>query len=221
MPGLSDLLVYLLGALALAAAAAFALGSSWNLRRGNQALRWLREALPALGERTTMQWLGTSVVKLTIAKAKKPFKDIEILIVMEPRDVPPFWLHGHLNGRRDTLIFRGRLREPPMFEVEALQPALWTGREALDLLDQKAWTKATVDGADPGGLVALVNGKGASEHLQAWLARLRSLPLELARLSLRRSEEYHLQCHTTLPPKGAAAADVVGFVQRVGNEAGS
>jgi hypothetical protein len=67
-------------------------------------------------------------------------------------------------------------------------------------------------------LVVLVNGKGANEHLQAWLARLRTLPLELARLSLRRSEEYHLQCHTTLP-RAVAAADVVGFVQRVGNEA--
>lgn len=219
MPSLNDILIYVLGALALGAAAAFALGSSWNLKRGNEALRWLREALPALGERTTMQWLGTSVVKLTIAKAKKPFKDIEILIVMEPRDVPPFWLHGHLNGRRDTLIFRGRLRETPAFELEVLQPALWTGREALNLLDEKAWTKATVDGDSPGGLVALVNGKGASEHLQAWLARLRSLPLELARLSLRRSEEYHLQWHVTLPRRSATAMDVIGFVQSVGNEA--
>ena len=131
------------------------------------------------------------------------------------------WLHGHLNGRRDTLIFRGRLREPPAFEVEALQPALWTGREALGLLDLKAWTKVALNGDRLGGLVALVNGKGASEHLQAWLSRLGTLPLQLARLSLRRSEEYQIQFHTMLPPRGAAAADVIGFVQRVGNEAGS
>lgn len=223
MPELSDLLIYLLGALAVAAAAAFALGSSWNLRRGNQALRWLREALPALGERTTMQWLGTSVVKLTIAKAKKPFKDIEILIVMEPRDVPPFWLHGHLNGRRDTLIFRGRLRETPAFELEVLQPALWTGREALAQLDQKAWTIVALDGSETGqgGLVALTNSKQAAARLQAWLSRLRVLPLPLARLSLRRSEEYQIQWHAALPrPLTVSAADVIGFVQLVGNEAG-
>ena len=222
MPGLSDVLVYVLGALALASAAAFALGSTWNLKRGNDALRWLRDALPALGERTTLQWLGTSVVKLTIAKARKPFKDIEILVVMEPRDVPPFWLHGHLNGRRDTLIFRGRLREPPAFELEVLQPALWTGREALAQLDQKAWTHVALDGTEAGhtALVALANSKQAAAHLQAWLARLHALPLTLARLSLRRSEEYQIQWHATLPrPSALPATDVIGFVQQIGNDA--
>src|SRR5205823_3675379 len=110
---MNDIIIYMLGMLALASAGAFALGSSWNLKRGHDALRWLRSALPALGERTTMEWLGTSVVKLSIAKAHNPFRAIEILVVMEPRDVPPFWLHGHLNGRRDTLILRGQLRQPP------------------------------------------------------------------------------------------------------------
>ena len=88
MPELNDLLVNVLGGVALLLVAAFALGSAYNLKRGNDVLRWLRPALPALGERTTLQWLGTSVVKLTIANAKPPFKEIEVLIAMEPRDVP-------------------------------------------------------------------------------------------------------------------------------------
>jgi hypothetical protein len=223
MPGLSDVLVYILGALAVGSAAAFALGSSWNMRRGNQALRWLREALPALGERTTLQWLGTSVVKLTIAKARKPFKDIEILIVMEPRDVPPFWLHGHLNGRRDTLIFRGRLREPPAFELEVLQPTLWTGREALAQLDQSAWKKVALDGGAPATrdtLVAFTNGAQSADRLQSWLARSQQLTVALARLSLRRTGEYQIQWHATLPrPSAVSAADVIGCVQQVATEA--
>lgn len=225
MPNLNDIVVFVVAGLALGSAAAFALGSSWNLKHGNDALRWLRAALPALGERTTLQWLGTSVVKLTIAKARKPFKDIEILVVMEPRDVPIFWLHGHLNGRRDTLIFRGRLREPPAFEVELMQPGLWTGREALAQVDQKAWTRVALDGAGTGAKrdapVALANGARAADHLQAWFARAVQLTPDLARLSLRRAGDYQFQWHGSLPRLSAiSSADVVGFVQQIGNEAG-
>ena len=218
---MNDLIIYMLGMLALASAGAFALGSSWNLKRGHDALRWLRSALPALGERTTMEWLGTSVVKLSIAKAHKPFRAIEILVVMEPRDVPPFWLHGHLNGRRDTLIVRGQLRQPPAFETELIQPRLWTGREALDDVDQKAWNAVTLDGAAPAGAyVVLASSAEGASHLQDWFGRSTALTPGLARISVRRSAQYQLQWHSTLPNLRAVSAEqLIRLVQQIAREA--
>ncbi len=224
MPELSDLPIFILALLALGSAAAFALGSSWNLKRGNDTLRWLRSALPSLGERTTLQWMGTSVVKLSIAKAKKPFKDIEILIVMEPRDVPVFWLHGHLNGRRDTLIFRGHLQQPPECEIELVDPGLWTGREALAQIDQNAWMKVPLnspaDGAKSRSYVALANGMQGANNLQEWFTRSIQLTPELARISVRRAGQYQLQWHSSLPKLSAvSSAEIVRLVQQIGTQA--
>jgi hypothetical protein len=221
---LSDWLIYILGGLAVGSAFAFALGSSLNLKRGRDTLQWLRSALPALGERTTMEWLGTSVVKLNIAKANKPFKSIEILVVMEPRDVPPFWLHGHLNGRRDTLIVRGNLRQPPAFETELVQPRLWTGREALDEIDQKAWNPVALDDRAPQGgpYIALASSAAGASHLQAWFGRSLQLTPNLARISVRRSAQYQLQWHSSLPNrKVVSAAQLIGLVQQIGRESSS
>jgi len=223
MPDISELLAFTLGAIALGWAACFAIGSSWNLKRGNDVLRWLREALPALGERTTMQWLGTSAVKLTIARAKDPFKDVEIVIAMEPRDVPALWLHGHLNGRRDTLIIRGHLRQPPNVEVEVVNPALWTGREALSEINQSAWSKVSLNGEGDSATrsyVAVANGAQGTESLREWFSRSLKLAPALARISVRRAAQYQLQWHSSVPKlTSVSATEIIELVRQIGKQA--
>lgn len=220
MPTISDPPVFLISVLAISGVIWFALGSSWNLKRGRDTLRWLREGLPALGERTTMQWLGTSAVRLTIAKAKEPFKEVEIVIVMEPRDVPLLWLHGHLQGRRDTLIFRGHLRQPPQFEIEFANPNLWTGREALAQLDQKAWKPLTLNGHSASAYITLANQAQGEPHLRDWVSRSTALAPELARLSLRRSAHYHLQWHSSVPTlTSVSAQQIIQLLRQIGRQA--
>jgi hypothetical protein len=70
----------------------FFLGMQWNVHKGQRLLRWMREGLPLLSERTTLQWVGTSLVRLGMREAKPPFREVEILLVFEPRDVPFLWL---------------------------------------------------------------------------------------------------------------------------------
>lgn len=50
-------------------------------------MRWLQDGLPLVGEKTTLRWLGSSVVELKIQQAKAPFRSAEILFVLEPRDL--------------------------------------------------------------------------------------------------------------------------------------
>src|SRR3989304_2017413 len=91
----------------------FAFGVLWNIRQGNAVLKWMQSGLPRLGEKTTLRWLGSSAVELSIAKARPPFRRVDLLLVLEPRDVPWFWLLARSRGRRDMLIVRGQLATAP------------------------------------------------------------------------------------------------------------
>ena len=82
----------------------FAIGTQYNVRKGHQAMRWLQEGLPVIGEKTTLRWLGSSVVELKIQEAKPPFSHAEVLFVLEPRDVSIIWAFARLRGRRDATI---------------------------------------------------------------------------------------------------------------------
>ncbi len=103
----------------------FAVGTHYNVRKGEDALRWLQQGLPLIGEKTTLRWLGSSVVELKIQQAMPPFRDAAVLIVLEPRDVAALWWIARLRGRRDLFVFRATLHQRPRFELEAHDPRSW------------------------------------------------------------------------------------------------
>jgi hypothetical protein len=125
MPPLEAILPSMAIAILLVVMLWFAFGTQRNIRRGNDLLRWLQGGLPILGERTTLRWLGSTAAELTIASAKAPFRDAQVLVVLEPRDIPLLWLFGRSRGRRDFVIVRGNLRQPPRFVLEAADPTAW------------------------------------------------------------------------------------------------
>ncbi|MGZ4812337.1 MAG: hypothetical protein ACXVZI_06175 [Terriglobales bacterium] len=104
----------------------FAAGTHTNVRRGEDALRWLQVGLPLVGEKTTLRWLGSSVVELKIHQAKAPFREAAVLVVLEPRDVAPLWWIARLRGRRDLFVFRATLNQRPRIELDARDPKAWT-----------------------------------------------------------------------------------------------
>ncbi len=117
----------------------FAVGVIWNIRRGNSVLRWMQEGLPKLGEKTTLRWLGSSVVELSIQRAKAPFRQVQVLLVLTPRDVPWLWLLAAGRGRKDTLIIRGQLATAPRLEYEVASAGSWTGRRSIVEARDRRW----------------------------------------------------------------------------------
>ncbi len=117
----------------------FALGTHVNVRKGHRFLEWLQSGLPLVGEKTTLRWLGSSVVHLQIENAREPFRRVEVLIVLEPRDVPPLWLLSRLRGRRDLLIVRTELRSVPKLQVEILDQQAWSTRAVDKEVRQQEW----------------------------------------------------------------------------------
>lgn len=176
----------------------FAFGVIYNLRRGDALLKWMQNGLPSIGQKTTFRWLGTSVAELVIAHAKKPFRRLETLLVLKPRDV--FWLTilAYFQGRNDIVIFRAHLSTAPVTDLELLDPKTWSGRGALQQFSERKWESKSHQGLQlmaPMGLLDL-----ATRTLDRLSAPMQKLSAHYARFSLRKdASRPNLEVHVPFP----------------------
>lgn len=174
----------------------FAFGVIYNLRRGDALLKWMQNGLPAIGQRTTFRWLGTSVAELVIAHAKKPFRRLETVLVLKPRDV--FWMTiiAYFQGRDDIVIFRAQLSTAPLVDLELVDVKTWSGRSALKRLVERKWESKTYQDMQllaPKGLLDL-----ATTVLDKLAVPMQKLSPRYARFSLRRDTP-NLELHVPFP----------------------
>ena len=200
---------------AVALVAWFAAGSVWNVRRGREFMRWMQDGLPALGERTTVRWLGSTAVEMVIRDGKAPFAGLTLVIFLEARDMPWSWALGRARGRRDTLIIRGVLRGTPKNEFEALDPGSWSGREALPRIPAE-WPVRQAAAA--GDLVVHYGSDTALTYADVLLAEARRAGLDVKRLSVRRAEP-HFQIHVSLPDQRQPARAFFDAVHAIAERA--
>jgi hypothetical protein len=193
----------------------FAVGSIWNVRKGSATLRWLREGLPVLGEKTTLRWIGTTSVDLVLSKAKPPFENVALVIFLEPRDVPWVWAFSRWWGRRDTLIVRGRLRHPPPHDIEALDEGSWSAREALRCMASEAWRPRE---AASSGLTVFTKSEADLPLADSLLDLAREAGFKVRRLSVG-TQEPHLQLHTDLPGPPMPAERFFEALRAIGERA--
>jgi hypothetical protein len=202
--------------IALVVVGGFALGTAWNVRRGNEALKWLRDGLSIIGERTTLRWLGSSVVELKMAKAKKPYRNVETLIVFEPRDVLPLWAWSRMQGRRDLLIFRGHLFDVPKYEMEIFDPQGWTTHHTERDVLKKNWTRA--DLADSPALLAYYSGSAGADAAKILTDMAARAGGKLVRLSVHRDMP-NIEAHWLLPdPTTYTARNLYSGLQQIGEQ---
>ncbi|HSB01371.1 MAG TPA: hypothetical protein VLE49_12020 [Anaerolineales bacterium] len=181
----------------------FAIGVLYNLRRGDGLLKWMQAGLPDIGQRTTFRWLGTSVAELVIAHAKKPFRSLETLLVLRPRDI--FWMTilAYFQGRSDIVIFRAQLTTAPITDFDLVDPQTWSGRNTISRLAERKWESKTYQGLQlmaPKGLLDL-----ATMTLERLAAPMEKLSPRYARFSLRRDKP-NLEVHVPFPPYRVADA---------------
>jgi hypothetical protein len=177
----------------------FALGTQRNIRIGNDVLRWLQAGLPLIGPRSTLRWIGSSAVELRIAEAHEPFRDATVVVVLEPRDIGLIWLFSRARGRRDFMIVRANLRNPPRFALDAGDPRAWTGP-----LDEPEAGERAIDWPDPGRALA---SAGADEEMArtTW-RRLADASDGVWRLTIQPVVP-HLEIHVRPPTSREVPAD--------------
>jgi hypothetical protein len=156
----------------------------------------MQGGLPKIGERTTFRWLGSSVAELKIAQAKRPFRQLDTLLVFAPRDVLWLWAWAALRGRTDTLIFRGQLGASPKVDLELAAPHSYTGRMAVQDVARRGWE------SQPYGELQLYAPKGYQDLARSTVEALAGPRAALApayrRFALRRNPP-HLEIHIPLP----------------------
>ncbi len=183
----------------------FAFGNIYNIRHGNAVMRWMQGGLPRLGAKTKLQWRGSSVAQLDIAQARAPFKSAEVLLVLQPRDVPWLWLTTRAQRRRDMLIIRGWLINAPPVDYDVYAPGSWseqlTGRRG----EAQNWKEEPLE--DLSLRASLSYQTAARDHATRDLATARSISSTIWRLSARRAEQ-HLELHVPLPDPRTADAEL-------------
>jgi hypothetical protein len=202
MPPLDAFLPGILVVVVLAVMLAFTFGTQRNISRGNTVLRWLQESLPQLGQRTTLRWLGSSVAELRLTDPSEPFRELTIMVVMEPRDVPIVWLFSRRRGRRDVLVFRGSLRRAPRVELDVSDPSWWMNANDSD--DEAGWRTI----GWPGDVRALGHGHVDPSVVDATRAswdRLAATSAGVWRVSVRQTVP-HLEIHVRPPDVGAVGS---------------
>lgn len=204
----------LIGIAAIAIVAWFAAGTIWNVRTGREYMRWMQGGLSALGQRTTVRWLGSTAVEMVIRDGKAPFAGATVIIFLEARDTPWMWAIGRSRDRRDALIIRGMLRRAPRIEFEALDPASWSGRDALPRVPPK-WL---VRQPSPGGIVVHYESAAELRQAAALLELAQRAGLVVRRLSLRRTEP-NFQLHVSLPDRRQPARDFFEAVHTLADHA--
>jgi hypothetical protein len=178
----------------------FAGGTVVNVRKGSALMRWMQQALPKIGGRTTVRWLGSTAVEMVIEEARAPFSRFTTVIFLEPRDMPWMWA---LARRQDTLILRGDLRREPRVDFEAVDAQSWSGREVLGRVEKTGERDGFTICGDPcDELIALARGCG----------------LPVRRLSVRRTAP-HLQLHVGVPADGASADALFDAMRALGERA--
>jgi hypothetical protein len=168
----------------------------YNLRLGDALLKWMQSGLPSIGQKTTFRWLGTSVAELVIAHAKKPFRRLETLLVLKPRDVFFMTIAAYFQGRDDIVIFRAHLTTAPVTDLELIDPKTWSGRDAQKQNRRRKWESTTYQGLQlmaPMGLLDL-----ATTTLDRLAVPMQKLSSRYARFSLHRDAP-NFELHVPFP----------------------
>ncbi len=169
-------------------------GMMINRRKGTALFRWIREGAQAtLGKVSEARWIGSasSGARLTVAQAKAPFRRVEMAYLLATRELLPlFWLQ-RLRGRRDELILKALLREPPALEWELLRPYDTRGQRQLEEKGFRA-------GPEMDGWVLYHRGELSPERRAQIQALVQRLGPALRGASLRRQQP-HLVARLSLP----------------------
>ena len=99
----------------------YAVGAIINRRRGVAIYRWLRTGLEQVGKISEAKWIGSSGsgARLVVDKGKKPFRRVEVVFLLESREIMPIWLFNRLRKKQDEMILKATLTQVPDQEVES------------------------------------------------------------------------------------------------------
>jgi len=175
----------------------YIVGSTINRKRGVVTFHWLRDGLETMGKVSEARWIGSSGsgARLTINQADRPFQRIEVVFLLDSREIMPLWVVHLIRGKQDEMILKATLRSRPSGEFEVGRSGSKDVRNLLSGNDSSPHQHvSTTSGFE-------VFSKGKSNETQ--LANLQSIinhhHLAINRISLQQQVP-HLILRADLPP---------------------
>ncbi len=106
-------------ALAVLLGLGFIYGTVRNRRLLELYLQALRPALLRHAGKASARRLGTSGYRIVTRNVKPPFRQIDALIYVQPREILPYWLFNLLRGRGDRVYLQIALQRAPRINLQA------------------------------------------------------------------------------------------------------
>ncbi len=174
-----------------------------NRQRAQQILAWLYEGLKGLGPVSRGEKLPGMATggRLEVRQAAPPFRRVEAVYLLTPRENLLFWLFHRLQGRGDELILWLTFQSKPKQEMEVARRGDRQMQSRLRDTDKKPLTVSE----GPRGLRIVADGEGDGTRLkmQSFLERYGT---PLIRLSLRGNKPHcFLRVNLTIMQSGPAA----------------
>jgi hypothetical protein len=166
----------------------YIVGWQVNRRRGERLLEWVLQGLRAFSDQITVSRLGTSGFQVNVGKAQSPFKEMEVTILLQPREILLLWIFNRLRGRTDSLVLKGTLRASPRGEVEVMKRRGRLAGRVLKGLDEGVWVRQET----AGGLVMACRGEKGHQQADAISHLVEDLSPRLLRLSLSKKAPHLL-----------------------------
>lgn len=106
-------------AMTFALGAGFIYGTIRNRHLQEHYLQAIRPAVLGYARHASARRLGTSGYHIIAPNARPPFKKIDVLIYLQPRELSLYWLFNRLRGRGDRTFIQIFLQKSPSVDVLA------------------------------------------------------------------------------------------------------
>ncbi|MBN2117031.1 MAG: hypothetical protein JW730_10685 [Anaerolineales bacterium] len=179
-------------------------GFYYNRKHAGQILEWLYEGLKTLGPVSAGEKLPGMVTggRLEVKRAAPPFRQVEAVYLLAPRENLLFWVFHRLQGKGDELILWLTFQSKPDEELEVARRG---DQQLANRLKDTERKKLTVSDG-PRGLQVAVEEQGdrvLAAKLRSFLERYGAVVI---RLALRGNKPHiFLRAHLRIMRFGPAA----------------
>jgi hypothetical protein len=152
--------------------------------------------------------LSTAGISIKAGRSGLPLERLEAVLVLERRENCPLWAFQRLAGKRDSVIIRAALNNPPDFELHLIPSSDYALRSGLTQGGERPLECLEAGG----GMLLLSGGRPAERTLAAVKSLADRLKNGLLRVSVRRDFP-HLLLHVQLSAfHGSHAESLMGMV---------
>ncbi len=139
------------------------IGGSRNRRLARRLANEIRDCLLAWGGTSKVQVFGATAFRMTTEDANPPFREVSVVVTLQPREMPINWALARAQGRRDIAVLEASLRQSPRVGFEIVDPSSRVGKRRVQA--KSSWSTTSLGGKEY--LISSKNERTAQDLLRS------------------------------------------------------